>query len=161
MSGLIHIWLLKIVLLLILFCLVPAEKSVVVTSDGATILRHLRVVHPAAQLLVRTALKQDEVVGDGTTSVVILAGSLARRALHFMTIQALTTQSCTIIATQLSHAFYRATIEALTQLRRFARSFDDSAVHLFSLSLSLFLNLIYVFFLSFTSTYCDFHVLHM
>ena len=52
--------------------------EVVITNDGATILKQLNVEHPAGKVLVELANLQDEEVGDGTTSVVILAAELLR-----------------------------------------------------------------------------------
>lgn len=49
-----------------------------VTNDGATILNLLEVDHPAAKVLVELAQLQDKEVGDGTTSVVILASELLK-----------------------------------------------------------------------------------
>lgn len=54
--------------------------DVTVTNDGATILRLLDVEHPAARVLVELAQLQDEEVGDGTTSVVIIAAELLKNA---------------------------------------------------------------------------------
>lgn len=54
--------------------------DVTITNDGATILRLLEVEHPAAKVLVELAQLQDEEVGDGTTSVVILAAELLKNA---------------------------------------------------------------------------------
>jgi hypothetical protein len=54
--------------------------DVTVTNDGATILKQLEVEHPAARVLVDLAELQDAEVGDGTTSVVILAAELLKRA---------------------------------------------------------------------------------
>lgn len=51
-----------------------------ISNDGATILSLLEVEHPAAKVLVELADQQDKEVGDGTTSVVILAAELLRRA---------------------------------------------------------------------------------
>jgi len=51
-----------------------------VTNDGATILKLLEVQHPAAKVLVELAQMQDKEVGDGTTSVVIFAAELLKRA---------------------------------------------------------------------------------
>ncbi|CDF39760.1 unnamed protein product [Chondrus crispus] len=59
--------------------LVDEVGDVTVTNDGATILRLLEVEHPAAKVLTELAAQQDEEVGDGTTSVVILAAELLRR----------------------------------------------------------------------------------
>lgn len=60
--------------------LVDQVGDVTVTNDGATILKLLEVEHPAAKVLTELAAQQDEEVGDGTTSVVILAAELLRRA---------------------------------------------------------------------------------
>ena len=46
-----------------------------ITNDGATIMQHLQAGHPAAKMLVELSKSQDIVAGDGTTSVVILAGA--------------------------------------------------------------------------------------
>ncbi|KAL7410693.1 putative t-complex protein 1 alpha subunit (tcp-1-alpha) [Mrakia frigida] len=54
--------------------------DVTITNDGATILNLLEVTHPAARILVSLAQQQDKEVGDGTTSVVLLAAELLRRA---------------------------------------------------------------------------------
>lgn len=54
--------------------------DVTISNDGATILKLLEVEHPAAKVLVELAEQQDKEVGDGTTSVVLLAAELLRRA---------------------------------------------------------------------------------
>ncbi|XP_026759752.1 T-complex protein 1 subunit alpha [Galleria mellonella] len=60
--------------------LVDDIGEVTVTNDGATILKMLEVEHPAAKVLVELAQLQDEEVGDGTTSVVIIAAELLKNA---------------------------------------------------------------------------------
>lgn len=60
--------------------LVDNIGDVTISNDGATILRLLEVEHPAARILVELAQQQDEAVGDGTTSVVIIAAELLRKA---------------------------------------------------------------------------------
>ena len=50
------------------------------TNDGANILRRMEINHPAAKILVGLSYQQDEEIGDGTTSVVIIACELLRRA---------------------------------------------------------------------------------
>ena len=60
--------------------LVDEIGDVTITNDGATILRQLEVEHPAARVLVDLAHLQDAEVGDGTTSVVILAAEFLKRA---------------------------------------------------------------------------------
>lgn len=59
--------------------LVDDIGDVTITNDGATILKLLEVEHPAAKILVELAELQDHEVGDGTTSVVIVACELLRR----------------------------------------------------------------------------------
>lgn len=53
-----------------------SKGEVLITNDGATILKNLSVLHPTAKLLIQTSKAQDVEAGDGTTSVVILAGAL-------------------------------------------------------------------------------------
>lgn len=60
--------------------LVDDVGDITITNDGATILKLLDVEHPAAKVLVELAQLQDEEVGDGTTSVVILAAELLKNA---------------------------------------------------------------------------------
>jgi len=52
----------------------------ILTSDAATILRELDVVHPAAKLLVMASQQQDAEMGDGTNLVIVLAGELLKKA---------------------------------------------------------------------------------
>jgi chaperonin GroEL (HSP60 family) len=60
--------------------LVDSLGDVVITNDGATILDEIDVQHPAAKMLVQVAKVQDQEVGDGTTTSVIVAGELLKRA---------------------------------------------------------------------------------
>lgn len=53
-----------------------SKNEVLITNDGATILKQMEVVHPTAKMLVEISKAQDIEVGDGTTSVVVLAGAL-------------------------------------------------------------------------------------
>ncbi len=60
--------------------LVDSLGDVVITNDGVTILKEIDIEHPAAKMLVEVAKTQDEECGDGTTTAVILAGELLKRA---------------------------------------------------------------------------------
>lgn len=60
--------------------LVSSLGDVTVTNDGATIMREMEINQPAARMLVETAKKQEDIVGDGTTSVVVIAGELLSKA---------------------------------------------------------------------------------
>ncbi|KAG6331653.1 hypothetical protein ID866_7437 [Astraeus odoratus] len=53
-----------------------AKGEVIITNDGATILKSIQALHPAAKMLVDLSAAQDVEAGDGTTSVVVIAGSL-------------------------------------------------------------------------------------
>src|ERR671925_1883607 len=54
--------------------------EVTVTKDGATLLRKIDVEHPAAKVIIEASNSVDNEVGDGTTSVVVLAGALIEKA---------------------------------------------------------------------------------
>ncbi len=60
--------------------LISGLSDVVITNDGATIMKELDVQHPAAKMLVEVAKSQDNEVGDGTTTAVVLAGELLTKA---------------------------------------------------------------------------------
>ena len=60
--------------------LVDSMGDVVITNDGATILKAMDIEHPAAKMMVEISKTQDEEVGDGTTTAVIIAGELLKRA---------------------------------------------------------------------------------
>jgi thermosome len=60
--------------------LVSDLGDIVITNDGATILEEMNVDHPAAKLMVEIAKTQDKEVGDGTTTSVVLAGNLFKKA---------------------------------------------------------------------------------
>ena len=60
--------------------LINSLGDITVTNDGATIMREMEINQPAARMLVEIAKKQEEIVGDGTTSVVVIAGELLAKA---------------------------------------------------------------------------------
>ena len=60
--------------------LIDGLGDIVITNDGATILDEIDVEHPAAKLMVQVAKTQDDQVGDGTTSAVLLAATLLKNA---------------------------------------------------------------------------------
>jgi T-complex protein 1 subunit delta len=55
-----------------------SKGEVLITNDGATILKQMEVVHPTAKMLVEISKAQDIEAGDGTTSVVVMAGSFLK-----------------------------------------------------------------------------------
>jgi len=77
--------------------------EVLITNDGATILRQMEVAHPAARMLVDVSRAQDVEAGDGTTSVVVLAGSLLTVAETLL--------EKGVHASQISEAFRLAAVE--------------------------------------------------
>ncbi|MBU0953727.1 MAG: TCP-1/cpn60 chaperonin family protein [Nanoarchaeota archaeon] len=60
--------------------LVDSLGDIVITNDGATILDEMQIEHPAAKMMVEVAKTQDRDVGDGTTTAVVLAGELLKKA---------------------------------------------------------------------------------
>src|SRR5438552_2705370 len=60
--------------------LVDSLGDVTITNDGVTILKEIEIEHPTAKMLVEVAKTQDDEVGDGTTSAVVLAGELLKEA---------------------------------------------------------------------------------
>ncbi|NPA86149.1 MAG: thermosome subunit [bacterium] len=60
--------------------LVDELGEITITNDGVTILKEMEVAHPAAKIMVEIAKTQEEEVGDGTTSVVVIAGELLKKA---------------------------------------------------------------------------------
>jgi len=60
--------------------LVDSLGDVTITNDGATILNEMQIEHPAAKMMAEVAKTQDEAVGDGTTTAVIIAGELLKEA---------------------------------------------------------------------------------
>ena len=60
--------------------LVDSLGDITITNDGAVILNKMDVEHPAAKMMVEIAKTQDDMVGDGTTTVVVLAAELLKKA---------------------------------------------------------------------------------
>ncbi|KAJ2631935.1 T-complex protein 1 subunit delta, partial [Coemansia sp. RSA 1290] len=87
-------------------------KEVVISNDGATILKHMSVLHPAARMLVDLSAAQDVEAGDGTTSVVVLAGSLLTAAQKLL--------KKGVHPTQIAEGFQRAAAEAVKILEDIA-----------------------------------------
>lgn len=92
--------------------MIQSQKGdVTITNDGATILDQMKVVHPAAKMLVNLSKAQDVEAGDGTTSVVVIAGALMEAAEKLL--------KKGIHPTSISEAFQRAaekSIEILTSM---------------------------------------------
>lgn len=90
--------------------------DVTITNDGATILNQMSVLHPTAKMLVELAKSQDVEAGDGTTTVVVIAGSLLDAAEKLL--------QKGIHPTCISEAFQRAAEKAQEILESMARPVD-------------------------------------
>lgn len=64
--------------------ILDSQGNTTISNDGATVMKLLEIIHPAAQILVNIASSQDSIVGDGTTSVVILTGEILREAMKYV-----------------------------------------------------------------------------
>ncbi|KAJ6677009.1 CHAPERONIN [Salix viminalis] len=91
-----------------------ANGEVIITNDGATILNKMEVLQPAAKMLVELSKSQDAAAGDGTTTVVVIAGSLLK--------QCLTLLSSGIHPTVISDSLHKASIKAVDVLTAMAIS---------------------------------------
>ncbi len=60
--------------------LVDSIGDITITNDGATILDEMQIEHPAAKMMVEVSKTQDKIVGDGTTTAVVIAGELLKKA---------------------------------------------------------------------------------
>jgi len=98
--------------------LVSGTGDVVITSDGATIMKEFDIQHPAAKMLVEVAKSQDNEVGDGTTTAVVLAGELLSKAQELM--------DQDVHPTVLIDGYKRASVEALQILDSLAITVDPT-----------------------------------
>ena len=89
--------------------LVDSMGDIVITNDGATILKELDIEHPAAKMVVEVAKTQDDECGDGTTSAVVIAGELLKKS------EALIEQN--VHPTVISNGFRLAALEAVKILK--------------------------------------------
>ncbi|MHA1213309.1 MAG: thermosome subunit alpha, partial [Candidatus Heimdallarchaeota archaeon] len=96
--------------------LVDSFGDVVITNDGATILKEMEIQHPAAKFVVELAKVQDDEVGDGTTTVVVIAGELLKQA------EVLLDQD--VHASIIVDGYRKATVKALNWLNDLAIKVD-------------------------------------
>ncbi len=90
--------------------LVDGMGDIVITNDGATILKELDIEHPAAKMVVEISKTQDNECGDGTTSAVVIAGELLKKS------ESLIEQN--VHPTVISNGFRLASQEAVKVLKR-------------------------------------------
>ncbi len=98
--------------------LVDNLGDVVITNDGATMLKQMDIEHPAAKMMVEVAKTQDAEVGDGTTSVVIVAGSLLDKAEELL--------EKNIHPTTIVEGYKKASEKALEILKKIAVEIDSN-----------------------------------
>jgi len=96
--------------------LVDPIGDVTITNDGATILKEIEVQHPAAKMMVEVTKLVDNEVGDGTTSVTVLAGSLLEKAEDLI--------NKNVHATVIVDGYRRASEKALKILREISTEID-------------------------------------
>jgi thermosome len=96
--------------------LVDPLGDVTITNDGATILKEIEVQHPAAKMMVEVTKSVDNEVGDGTTSVAVLAGSLLEKAEDLI--------NKNVHATVIVDGYRRAAEKAIEVLREISTEID-------------------------------------
>src|ERR687886_2957877 len=96
--------------------LVSPIGDVTITNDGATILKEIDVEHPAAKMMVEISKTTDNEVGDGTTSTVVLAGSLLEKAEELITKN--------VHPTVVVEGFTKASQKAIETLKEIATKID-------------------------------------
>ena len=96
--------------------LVDSLGDVTITNDGATILKEMEVEHPAAKIMVEVAKTTDSEVGDGTTSAVVLAGELLKKAEELLDLE--------IHPTIIAEGYRMAAAKAISILKQFAQKVD-------------------------------------
>ncbi|KAF8921137.1 T-complex protein 1 [Mucidula mucida] len=108
-----------------------SKGETIVTNDGATILKSIQALHPAAKMLVDLSAAQDIEAGDGTTSVVVLAGAFLGAAEKML--------SKGIHPTLIAEAFLKASTKAVEYLTEMSTPVDlkDNASLLRAASTSL------------------------
>ena len=94
------------------------KGEVTITNDGATILDQMKVIHPAAKMLVELSKAQDIEAGDGTTSVVVICGSLLQAADRLL--------KKGIHPTSISESFQKASAKSVEILTAMAQPVDLS-----------------------------------
>lgn len=95
-----------------------SNGDVTITNDGATILKQMQVLHPAAKMLVELSKAQDVEAGDGTTSVCVIAGSLLDACEKLL--------NKGIHPTSISEAFQKASLKSMEILEKMARPVELS-----------------------------------
>jgi thermosome len=96
--------------------LIDSLGDITITNDGAAILKEIDVEHPAAKMMVEIAKTQDDMVGDGTTSAVVLASELLKKAEELL--------DQNIHPTILVSGFRKASVKAIEVINKAAVPLD-------------------------------------
>ena len=99
--------------------LLDSIGDIIISNDGATILKEMDVEHPTAKMIVEVAKSQDTAVGDGTTTSVVLAGEFLKQA------EELLDQG--VHPTVIANGYRLAVNEAKKQLEKIAKDASDDA----------------------------------
>ena len=99
--------------------LVDSIGDIIISNDGATILKEMDVDHPTAKMIVEVAKSQDTAVGDGTTTAVVLAGEFLKQA------EELLDQG--VHPTVIANGYRLAVNEAKLQLQKIAKDASDDS----------------------------------
>ena len=94
----------------------------ILTSDAATILRELDVVHPAAKLIVMASQQQEAEMGDATNMVIVLAGEMLKKAEELLRMG--------LKISDVIQGYERAQVEALKVLEGIYDGYVQSRKHL-------------------------------
>ena len=98
--------------------LIDSLGDITITNDGAAILKEIDVEHPAAKMMVEIAKTQDDMVGDGTTSAVVLASELLKKAEELL--------DQNIHPTMLVSGFRKASQKAIETINKIAVPLDTN-----------------------------------
>jgi len=96
--------------------LIDSLGDITITNDGAAILDEIEVEHPAAKMMVEVAKTQDDMVGDGTTTAVVLASELLKRAEELL--------DQNIHPTIIVSGYRKASAKAVEVINRIAKTVD-------------------------------------
>ncbi len=96
--------------------LINPTGDIMITNDGATILKEMDIEHPAAKMIVEVAKTQDDEVGDGTTTAAVLAGELLKNAETLLELN--------VHPTVIVSGYNLASIESKKILKTLAKSVD-------------------------------------
>ncbi len=94
--------------------LIDGTGDIVITNDGATILKQMDIQHPAAKMMAEIAKVQDDEVGDGTTTAVVIAGELLKNAESLLSLK--------VHPTIITEGYQKAAVKALEILSAYAVS---------------------------------------